>query len=102
MRTGYGLVVGVLAAVLAGTGCCKLCDWCRGPSDSRKVNEGPPAKIEERAWMPEGPPREANIVPDQPYGGNPPAQGAAGAKPAARTGPTGQSGQTGAYGGTQN
>lgn len=83
MRTGYGLVVGVLAAVLAGTGCCKLCDWCcLGPRDAQKINEGPPP--------------EEHYVPYQPTGGNPPAAPAAGAKPAARTGPTG------AYGGTGN
>ena len=98
MRTGYGLVVGVLAAALAGSGCCKLCDWCRGPSDSRKVNEGPPPR-ESPAHMPDRAPRDVDIVPDYPSGGNPPAQGATGARPAVRSGATGQ---TGAYGGTGN
>lgn len=35
MRTGFGLAVGVLAAVLAGSGCCKLCDWCCCGSGSK-------------------------------------------------------------------
>jgi len=99
MRTGYGLVVGVLAAALTGSGCCKLCDWCCwGPRDTQKINEGPPP-LESPAHMADRAPQEPQIVVDQPYGGVPASQGAAGAKPAARTGTTGQ---TGAYGGTGN
>ena len=98
MRTGYGLVVGVLAAALAGSGCCKLCDWCRGPSDSRKVNEGP-AAIREQVLEPGPAQMGPRIVVDQSNGGVPVSQGAAGARPAVRSGATGQ---TGAYGGTGN
>lgn len=84
MRAGFGLAVGALAAALAGSGCCKMCDWCCGPG------------TESRLKLNEGPPPEEHCVPYQPPGGNPPAQGAAGAKPAAGTGPVG------AYGGPGN
>jgi hypothetical protein len=46
MHAMKGLAVGVLAALLAGSGCCKLCDWCHGGSErqSRSVTaDGLPA-----------------------------------------------------------
>jgi hypothetical protein len=41
MRAGFGLLVAVLSAFLAGSGCCRLCHcWCDGRDDYHRY--GPP------------------------------------------------------------
>ncbi|MDB5307362.1 MAG: hypothetical protein JWO38_1564 [Gemmataceae bacterium] len=87
MRSAFGLTVGVLAAVLAGSGCCKLCDWCRG---DRPREEGPP-------------PLRSNAVVNPPLAGpmTQPAAAGPGRLPPATTLPPG-AGPTGAYNGTGN
>ena len=89
MRAMKGLAAGVLTALLAGTGCCKLCDWCHGGSEKQS-----------RSLTADGLPA-ANVT-----SGTPPT-----ATPAANRLPTGTPGtqqpatptnsvQVGAYGGS--
>jgi hypothetical protein len=86
MRATIVVLAAVLGSIVAGTGCCKTCDWCNwGGKSAEKpapVSAGPPPVV---------------VAPDMPPPGAVTLPAAPPAKPAAPA-PAG----TGTYGGTGN